>query len=69
MGLGHWHIIALDLAPETSPELATRLPQGSLLCVTWSHASPGAEVLFSSDVWWQSDQVVGLICAHYGHGQ
>lgn len=29
--LRHWHVIALDLALETSPELVTQLPQGSLL--------------------------------------
>lgn len=46
VGLGH--VIALDLAPETSLELATWLPQGSLINLSWSQASPGAKVLFSS---------------------
>lgn len=39
LGPGNWHVTALDLAPETSPELATQLPQGSLLYLSWSQAS------------------------------
>lgn len=45
MGLGHWHVTALDSAPETSPELVPQVPQGPLLYLAWSQASLGAKVL------------------------
>lgn len=59
VGLGHWPCYCSGLSYETSPELATQLPQAPCYMESLKPSSSWSQGAFLlPDAWWQSDQVV-----------